>query len=139
MRAKADVIDALLKPGIVAVVRALSAQQVIPLAEALLAAGIHAVEVTMTTPDALKAITQASKHFGEKALLGVGTVLNAETARQAIAAGAEFVVSPITRPEIAQAAAAADRPVMLGAYTPPEAQLAYESGADFVKLFPADI
>ena len=101
MRPKADVIDALVKPGIVAVVRALSAQQVIPLAEALLAGGIHAVEVTMTTPDALKAITQASKHFGEKALLGVGTVLNAETARQAIAAGAEFVVSPITRPRLA--------------------------------------
>jgi 2-dehydro-3-deoxyphosphogluconate aldolase/(4S)-4-hydroxy-2-oxoglutarate aldolase len=138
MRAKTDVIEALLKPGIVAVVRALSAQQVIPLAEALLAGGIHAVEVTMTTPDALNAITQASKHFREKALLGVGTVLNAETARQAIAAGAEFVVSPITRPEIAKAAAAADRPVMLGAYTPTEAQLAYESGADFVKLFPAD-
>lgn len=138
MRAKTDVIEALLKPGIVAVVRALSAQQVIPLAEALLAGGIHAVEVTMTTPDALNSITQASKHFREKALLGVGTVLNAETARQAIVAGAEFVVSPITRPEIARAAAAADRPVMLGAYTPTEAQLAYESGADFVKLFPAD-
>lgn len=138
MRTKAEVIDALLNPGIVAVVRALSSQQVIPLAEALLAGGIRAVEVTMTTPNAVEAITLASKHFREKALLGVGTVLNAETARQAIAAGAEFVVSPITRPEIAKAAAAADRPVMLGAYTPTEAQLAFESGADFVKLFPAD-
>jgi 2-dehydro-3-deoxyphosphogluconate aldolase/(4S)-4-hydroxy-2-oxoglutarate aldolase len=130
--------DALLNPGIVAVVRALSSQQVIPLAEALLAGGIRAIEVTMTTPNAVEAIVLASKHFRERALLGVGTVLNAETARQAIAAGAEFVVSPITRPEIAKAAAAADRPVMLGAYTPTEAQFAYEAGADFVKLFPAD-
>jgi 2-dehydro-3-deoxyphosphogluconate aldolase / (4S)-4-hydroxy-2-oxoglutarate aldolase len=138
MRAKADIIDALLKPGIIAVVRALSADQVIPLAEALVSGGVRAVEITMTTPDAIQAISHAAKHFGSKALIGVGTVLNAETARKAIAAGAEFVVSPITRPEIAKAAAAENRPVMLGAYTPTEAQLAYESGADFVKLFPAD-
>jgi 2-dehydro-3-deoxyphosphogluconate aldolase / (4S)-4-hydroxy-2-oxoglutarate aldolase len=138
MRAKAATIEALLKPGIVAVVRALSAEQVIPLAEALVAGGIHAVEITMTTPDAIEAIRHACKHFGDRALIGVGTVLNAATAREAIAAGAEFVVSPIARPEIAQAAAAAQRPVMLGAYTPTEAQLVHESGADFVKLFPAD-
>jgi 2-dehydro-3-deoxyphosphogluconate aldolase/(4S)-4-hydroxy-2-oxoglutarate aldolase len=65
-------------------------------------------------------------------------VLSAEVCREAIAAGAEFVVSPIMRPEIAQAARAADRPVMLGAYTPTEAQLAYEAGSDFIKIFPAD-
>ena len=136
MRAKSEVIDALLKPGIIAVVRATSAEQVIPLAEALLAGGIRAIEVTMTTPNAIQAISQACKHFGKEALIGVGTVLNAETARQALAAGAEFVVSPIARTEIAKAAG--DRPVMLGAYTATEAQLVYESGADFVKLFPAD-
>jgi 2-dehydro-3-deoxyphosphogluconate aldolase/(4S)-4-hydroxy-2-oxoglutarate aldolase len=138
MRSKAQIIDALLRPGIVAVVRALSAGQVIPLTEALVAGGIQAVEITMTTPDAIDAIARAAKHFGSNALIGVGTVLNAGTARQAIAAGADFVVSPITRPEIAQAAVALERPVMLGAYTPSEAQLAHESGADFIKLFPAD-
>jgi 2-dehydro-3-deoxyphosphogluconate aldolase / (4S)-4-hydroxy-2-oxoglutarate aldolase len=138
VRAKADCIEALLNPGIIAVVRARSAEQIIPLAEALIAGGVRGVEITMTTPNAIEAISRAVKHFGNKALIGVGTVLNAETARKAISAGAEFVVSPITRPEIAQAAAAENRPVMLGAYTPTEAQLAYESGADFVKLFPAD-
>ena len=138
MRSKAEILDALLKPGIIAVVRALSAEQIIPLAEALVAGGIPAVEVTMTTPNAIDAISRANKHFGNRALIGVGTVLNAETARAAIGAGAEFVVSPITRPEIAKAAAAEQRAVMLGAYTPTEAQLAHESGADFVKLFPAD-
>ena len=138
MRSKAEILDALLKPGIIAVVRALSAEQIIPLAEALVAGGIPAVEVTMTTPNAIDAISRANKHFGNRALIGVGTVLNAETARAAIGAGAEFVVSPVTRPEIAKAAAAEQRPVMLGAYTPTEAQLAHESGADFVKLFPAD-
>ena len=70
--------------------------------------------------------------------MGVGTVLDAQTCREAIEAGAEFVVSPVLRPEIAKTAHAFDRPVMLGAYTPTEAQLAHEAGADFVKIFPAD-
>ena len=64
--------------------------------------------------------------------------MNAETARRAIDAGAEFIVSPITKPEIAQVASAAARPVKLGAYTATEAQLAFDAGTDYVKLFPAD-
>src|SRR5207253_8984337 len=70
--------------------------------------------------------------------VGAGTVLNADACRTAIGAGAEFVVSPIMKLEILQTAHAADRPVMLGAYTPTEAQAAHEAGADFIKLFPAD-
>jgi 2-dehydro-3-deoxyphosphogluconate aldolase / (4S)-4-hydroxy-2-oxoglutarate aldolase len=70
--------------------------------------------------------------------LGVGTVLDGATALAAISAGAEFVVSPVTRKEIVEAAHALDRPVMLGAYTPTEAQTAHEAGADFIKIFPAD-
>lgn len=127
----------LTNPGVIAVVRARSREQVLPLAEALLHGGIQAIEITMTTPNALKAIEDARKRFGA-ALIGVGTVLNAQTCRDAIEAGAEFVVSPITRAEIASAAHAAGKPVMLGAYTPTEAQNAFEAGADFVKLFPAD-
>jgi 2-dehydro-3-deoxyphosphogluconate aldolase/(4S)-4-hydroxy-2-oxoglutarate aldolase len=92
----------------------------------------------MTTPNAFAAIADAKKRFGERAVVGVGTVINKETARGAIAAGAEFVVSPITRASIVEAAHATDRPVMIGAYTATEAQTAYEAGADFVKLFPAD-
>ena len=138
MRSKTDVIALLGKPGIVAVVRARSAAQVLPLASALLEGGIIAIEITMTTPDAIKAIKASVAEFGSRALIGVGTVLNGETASAAIQAGAEFVVSPITRAGIAQAAREADRPVMLGAYTPTEAQAAFEAGADFIKLFPAD-
>jgi len=138
MRSKTEVISQLLDPGIIAVVRAKSAEQVIPLTEALLAGGVIAIEVTMTTPNAIDAIRAASQRFGARALIGVGTVLDAATCRKAVEAGAEFVVSPITRPEIAVAAREADRPVMLGAYTPTEAQLAYESGADFIKIFAAD-
>jgi 2-dehydro-3-deoxyphosphogluconate aldolase/(4S)-4-hydroxy-2-oxoglutarate aldolase len=138
MRSKAEICARLVDPGIIAVVRAKSAEQVLPLTEALLAGGVVAVEITMTTPNAIEAIREASRKFGARVLMGVGTVLDAETCRKAVAAGAEFVVSPITRPEIAEAAHALDRPVMLGAYTPTEAQLAFEAGADFIKIFPAD-
>jgi 2-dehydro-3-deoxyphosphogluconate aldolase/(4S)-4-hydroxy-2-oxoglutarate aldolase len=138
MRSKSDIISQLTDPGIIAVVRAKSQEQVIPLTEALLAGGVIAIEITMTTPNAIAAIREASAKFGTRALIGVGTVLDETTCHQAIEAGAQFVVTPIMRPSIAQAARAADRPVMLGAYTPTEAQHAYEAGADFIKIFPAD-
>ena len=138
MSAKADIISRLLNPGIIAVVRAKRADQVVPLAEALVAGGVIAVEVTMTTPNAIAAIRDAKQKLGDHALIGVGTVLDVATCRAAIEAGAQFVVSPILRPELVPVCHAADVPVMLGAYTPTEAQLAYEAGADFVKIFPAD-
>ena len=138
MRPKADIISLLTDPGIIAVVRAQQAAQVLPLSEALIAGGVRVIEITMTTPNALAAIREAREKLGERALIGVGTVLDADTARAAIAAGAEFVVTPICRTELVAIAHAAGCPVMLGAYTPTEAQLAYEAGADFIKIFPAD-
>ena len=138
MRSKSELQTLLENPGVIAVVRAKSAEQVLPLAEACIRAGLIAIEVTMTTPNAFAAIKKARETFGSSALIGVGTVLNAQTARDAISAGAEFVVAPITRAEIAAAANQAGVPVMLGAYTPTEAQSAHEAGADYIKLFPAD-
>jgi 2-dehydro-3-deoxyphosphogluconate aldolase/(4S)-4-hydroxy-2-oxoglutarate aldolase len=138
MPSKAEIIAQLVNPGIIAVVRAKSAEQILPLSEALLAGGVIAVEVTMTTPNAIEAIREASKALGSRALVGVGTVLDPLTCKLAIEAGAQFVVSPITRVELVKAAHAADKPIMLGAYTPTEAQLAYEAGSDFIKIFPAD-
>jgi 2-dehydro-3-deoxyphosphogluconate aldolase/(4S)-4-hydroxy-2-oxoglutarate aldolase len=138
MRFKAEVISLLTEPGIIAVVRAQKREQIVPLTEALIQGGVIAVEITMTTPNAIEAISEATQRFGPRALIGVGTVLDAKTCRAAIQAGAEFVVSPITKAEIVEAAHAVDRPVMLGAYTPTEAQTAYELGSDFIKLFPAD-
>lgn len=128
----------LTNPGIIAVVRAQRSDQVIPLAEALLAGGVIAIEITMTTPDAIGAIRSARQAMGDRALIGVGTVLDSGTCRAALAAGAEFVVTPICRTEFVVLAHAADRPIMIGAYTPTEAQLAHEAGADFIKIFPAD-
>jgi 2-dehydro-3-deoxyphosphogluconate aldolase/(4S)-4-hydroxy-2-oxoglutarate aldolase len=138
MRSKSEIVSLLTNPGIIAVVRAQKAEQVIPLSEALIAGGVIAIEITMTTPNAIEAIGDARKRVGERALIGVGTVLEEKVCRDAIEAGAEFVVTPICRREFVAIAHAADRPIMLGAYTPTEAQLAHEAGADFIKIFPAD-
>ncbi|HOC56509.1 MAG TPA: bifunctional 4-hydroxy-2-oxoglutarate aldolase/2-dehydro-3-deoxy-phosphogluconate aldolase [Verrucomicrobiota bacterium] len=138
MRTKAEIISLLTNPGVIAIVRAQQAAQVGPLFEALIAGGLNAIEITMTTPNALGAIREAREKIGERALTGVGTVITADTCRAAIEAGAEFVVTPVCRPELVAIAHAAGRPIMLGAYTPTEAQTAHEAGADFVKIFPAD-
>jgi 2-dehydro-3-deoxyphosphogluconate aldolase/(4S)-4-hydroxy-2-oxoglutarate aldolase len=138
MRSKSEIISLLTDPGIIAVVRAQQTDQVLPLSEALIAGGVIAIEITMTTPNAIEAIREAKKALGDRGLIGVGTVLDAATCRAALEAGAEFVVSPILRPELVPICHAADRPVVLGAYTPTEAQLAHEAGADFIKIFPSD-
>lgn len=137
MRSKSELMASLTDPGVIAVVRVKDGAQVLPLAEALLAGGVHAIEVTMTIPNALEVIRKVSQQLGARAVVGVGTVLDAATARLALEAGAQFVVSPIMRPEIVKAAHAADRPVMLGAFTPTEAQAAHEAGSDFIKIFPS--
>lgn len=138
MRTKSEIISLLTNPGIIAIVRAQQPAQVLLLFEALIAGGVRAIEITMTTPNALAAIREAREKIGERAVIGVGTVLEAETCRAAIAAGAEFVVTPICRTELVAVAHAAGCAIMLGAYTPTEAQLAHEAGADFIKIFPAD-
>lgn len=139
VRNKEEIVSALQQARLIAVVRARSEEQVIPLAEALLRGGIRAVEITMTTPNAISAIRRAASKLPSEALIGVGTVLSGQICREAIEAGAQFVVSPITRAEVAQAAHALGKPVMLGAFTPTEAQAAFEAGSDFIKLFPADV
>lgn len=138
MHSKSEIISRLINPGIIAVVRARKREQVLPLAEALIAGGVIAIEITMTTPDAIEAIRETKRAVGERGVIGVGTVLDVTTCQAALDAGAEFVVSPILRPELVAVCHSADRPVMLGAYTPTEAQFTHEAGADFVKIFPAD-
>jgi len=138
MRTRDEILTLLTDPGVIAVVRAPRREQVLPLSEALIAGGVHAVEITLTTPDALRAIREVARALGQRALVGVGTVLQPEDCRAALEAGAEFVVTPIGRAELVALAHGADKPVMLGAYTPTEAQRAHEAGADFIKIFPAD-
>lgn len=138
MRTRSEIISRLVNPGIVAVIRTEKPEQLPELCEALVAGGVIALEITFTVPNALEAIRDASRRFADRALVGAGTVLNADMCRAAIGAGAEFVVSPISKLEIIGAAHAFDKPVMIGAYTPTEAQTAHEAGADFIKIFPAD-
>jgi 2-dehydro-3-deoxyphosphogluconate aldolase/(4S)-4-hydroxy-2-oxoglutarate aldolase len=135
---KADIIARLTNPGIIAVIRAQNAELVPAVCKALLDGGVNALEITMTTPNAIAAIRDTCARFGDHAVVGVGTVLDADTCRAALDAGAQFVVTPVLRPELVPIAHAADRPIMLGAYSPTEAQLAHEAGADFIKIFPAD-
>jgi len=122
--------------GIIAIVRARSSAQLIDAARAMLAGGVDCIEITMTTPNALAVIAACRKEVAG-ALIGVGSVLDAPTVKAAVAAGAQYVVSPIFNPAVVQACAAADVPTMPGAFTPTEIQAASAAGADIVKVFPA--
>jgi 2-dehydro-3-deoxyphosphogluconate aldolase/(4S)-4-hydroxy-2-oxoglutarate aldolase len=135
---KPEIIQRLVEPGIVAIIRADSSEELVKAAEALFEGGVTAMEVTMTTPNALEVIREVTARFGKKILMGVGSVLDAETARAALLAGAQFVVTPVTRPEVITLCNRYGVPIASGAFTPTEALLAHESGADFVKIFPAD-
>jgi 2-dehydro-3-deoxyphosphogluconate aldolase/(4S)-4-hydroxy-2-oxoglutarate aldolase len=135
---KPEIIQRLLDPGIIAIIRADSSKNLVEAAAALLAGGVTAMEVTMTTPNALEVIGDVAAKFAGRILMGVGTVLDAETARVAILAGAEFVVTPVTKPEIIRMCNRYGKPIVSGAFTPTECLFAHESGADFVKLFPAE-
>jgi 2-dehydro-3-deoxyphosphogluconate aldolase/(4S)-4-hydroxy-2-oxoglutarate aldolase len=97
------------------------------------------MEITMTTPNALQVISDVTARFGNKLLMGVGSVLDTETCRAAILAGAEYVVTPVTKPDVIRLANRYGKPIAAGAFTPTEALTAHESGADFIKLFPAEI
>ncbi len=125
--------------GIVAIIRSDSPDQLTDVAEALYEGGINVIEVTFTVPNVLDILSAVRKRLGDKILLGAGTVLDAESARAAILAGAEFVVSPILNLSVIQLAHRYDCLVMPGAYTPTEIVQAWEAGADIVKVFPASV
>lgn len=138
---KYDRIQYLKEKCIVAVVRADSGgDDLVRVVQAVAAGGVHCIEVTMTTPGALKCIEAASEQLrGTDSLFGAGTVLDAETCRMVILAGAEFVVSPTLSVPVIQMARRYGKPVICGAYTPTEILAAWEQGADLVKVFPANV
>jgi 2-dehydro-3-deoxyphosphogluconate aldolase/(4S)-4-hydroxy-2-oxoglutarate aldolase len=123
--------------GLVAIMRANSSDQLLEAAKAVEAGGVQAIEVTMTTPGALDVIRQATSQFGNQVLFGVGSVLDAETARAAILAGAQFVVCPTFKSETVEICKRYSIPVVPGAYTPTEILTAWEAGSNAVKVFPA--
>src|SRR5947209_990614 len=125
--------------GIVAVVRAESGALLAQVVRALADGGVTAAEITFTVPDAVDVIRQVRKEVGDAVCLGAGTVLDPETARAAILAGAEYVVAPTVNVEVIRLCRRYDVPVMPGAFTPTEVVTAWEAGADVVKVFPAEI
>jgi 2-dehydro-3-deoxyphosphogluconate aldolase/(4S)-4-hydroxy-2-oxoglutarate aldolase len=134
-----ELTDTLKASGVVAVIRMQDSQKLLQVADAIQQGGVTAIEITMTTPNALRVIEELSRKKGDELQIGVGSVLNAETARRAIDAGAQFVVSPILKKEIIDAAHDNDIAVMPGAFSPTEIQKAFEWGADIIKVFPADV
>lgn len=132
-------LDLILQTGVVAIMRAKTADQLLDAAEAVLSGGVMAIEVTMTTPRALDVIQQAVAKFGNDVLFGVGSVLDPETARSAMLAGAQFVVCPTLNLKTIEICKRYSVPVMPGAYTPTELLTAWEAGATLVKVFPASI
>jgi 2-dehydro-3-deoxyphosphogluconate aldolase/(4S)-4-hydroxy-2-oxoglutarate aldolase len=128
----------MLKCGVVAILRSPSGEMLGDVAEALLHGGVEVVEITFTVPKAHKVLQQVADRLGEKILLGAGTVLDAQTARTALLAGAEFIVAPTVNRKVIQFCRRYDKVVVPGALTPTEVLAAWETGADIVKVFPSD-
>ncbi len=123
--------------GVVAVIRAQTSAQLLDIAEALVKGGVTAIEVTMSTPKAIHGIEKLVDALGEKAVIGVGTILDAATGAAAIAAGAEFVVSPVLDRGVIEITRKLGKVSIPGAFTPSEILTAWSAGADIVKVFPA--
>ncbi len=134
---KERILEKLFAIGLVPVVRAKSVEHLLDLAKALSAGGVPVIELTMTTPRAIEGIATLREKLGDSMLIGVGTVLNAETARRAIDAGAQFVVSPGFDPETVAATLKLGKVSIPGAFTPTEIIRAASAGADVVKVFPS--
>jgi 2-dehydro-3-deoxyphosphogluconate aldolase/(4S)-4-hydroxy-2-oxoglutarate aldolase len=123
----------------VIVARINDSQKLIKVAEALLEGGLTILEVSMTTPNALKVFEKVIRTFINEMTLGVGTIMDAATARLAINSGAQYIVCPIYKPEIIHTSHRYNVAVMLGCFTPTKILNAHEQGADFIKVFPADV
>ena len=133
---KTDILSAIFDIGIVPVVRTESAESAIKAIQAIYRGGIRAAEITMTVPGALRALEKVADEFGDRIVLGAGTVLDSETARSCMLAGAEFFVTPSLRLSTIEMAQRYGKPIIAGALTPTEILTAWEAGADAIKVFP---
>ena len=125
--------------GVIAIMRTKSSDQLLQAAESIRSGGVQVIEVTMTTPGALTVIEEARTRYGEEVLFGAGTVLDAETGRAAILAGAQFIVGPTLDLPLIELCHRYSIPVIPGAYTATEALTAWNAGADLIKIFPASV
>ncbi len=132
-------VQRVLESGIVSIIRADSGEQLAGVARALYEGGIDVIEVTFTVPGVLEILSQVRRDLGDKILLGAGTVLDPESARAAILAGAEFLVCPCLNTDVIRLGHRYGKPVMPGVFTPTEVVAAMETGADVLKVFPANV
>ena len=133
---KEQILSAITEIGIVPVVRTSSAESAIKAIDAICRGGIRAAEITMTVPGALRALEKVADQFGDKLVLGAGTVLDTETARACMLAGAEFLVAPGLKLSVIEIAKRYSKVICPGALTPTEVLAAWEAGSDIVKIFP---
>jgi 2-dehydro-3-deoxyphosphogluconate aldolase/(4S)-4-hydroxy-2-oxoglutarate aldolase len=136
---RAQQVQRMLESGIVAIVRSPDSDKLADVASALADGGVTVVEITFSVPNALEVISQVRRRLGDRVLLGAGTVLDTETARAAILAGAEFIVAPTLNLDVVRFCHRYDKPILPGAFTPTEILTAWEAGADIVKVFPAEV
>jgi 2-dehydro-3-deoxyphosphogluconate aldolase/(4S)-4-hydroxy-2-oxoglutarate aldolase len=136
---KAATLELIRNTGVIAIMRARSSDQLLRAADAIREGGVCAIEVTMTTPGALRVIEEATGRYGRDVAFGAGTVLDPESARAAILAGAQFVVGPSLNPAVIELCRRYSVPVLPGAFTPTEIVVAWQAGADMVKVFPANL
>lgn len=130
------ILGSIIDIGVVPVVRTPTAESAIKSIEAIFRGGIRAAEITMTVPGAIKALEKVADQFGDKIVLGAGTVLDPETARACMLAGAQFFVTPSLKPATIEMVRRYSKVIMPGALTPTEVLTAWEAGADVVKVFP---
>jgi 2-dehydro-3-deoxyphosphogluconate aldolase/(4S)-4-hydroxy-2-oxoglutarate aldolase len=136
-RSRSEIVSDIENSGVVGIIRTQDSAAVRAVVDALARGGLTALEVTMTVPRAIELIAEISPTLPEGFLLGAGTVLDGDTVHRAARAGAQFIVSPVLRPDVIKAAHEADIPVMPGCFTPTEILAAWDLGADVVKVFPA--
>jgi len=134
---KSEVLTRIKNEKVIALIRADGPDSLLECSRALAAGGLTCIELTMTTPGALELCAKVAQEL-PNVLLGLGTVLDAETARKGIANGAKFIVTPCVRPEVIQACKEAGVPVLGGSLTPTEAYNSWELGVDVIKIFPAE-
>ena len=133
-----QILSCIVDIGLVPVVRTSSAESAIKSIEAIYRGGIRSAEITMTVPGAIQALEKVADEFGDKIMLGAGTVLDPETARICMLAGAQFCVTPTLRISTIEMCKRYSKIIVAGALTPTEVLTAWESGSDAVKVFPAD-
>lgn len=139
MTSRKEIVERVMEAKAVAVLRLREPKKVAPVVRALYEGGIRGIQISMTVPHAIELIAECAQEFGDQIVLGVGSIVDSETARQAIEAGADFVVSPVFKLEVLQTSLSLNKPCFPGAFTPTEIFNAFQAGADIVKVFPANI